>query len=72
MIKFCIGQDTIPKILQDRIMVCRTWDDRICYEYHGDQQDLTMQDGDILVVDRDRIYVTKNKQEHHQEQQNLA
>lgn len=72
MIKFCVGSDPIPKILQDRIMICRTWDGRIQYEYHGDIQDLTMQDGDTLVVDRDRIYVSKNKQEHHQEQRFLA
>ena len=72
MIRYVIGQDDLPRILQDRIMVCRTWDGRICYEYQGESQDFTMVDGDVLVVDRNRIYVSKNKQEHHQERQNLA
>lgn len=68
MIRFVIGQDTLPKIITDRIMVCRSWDGSLIYEYHGEQQVFTLQDGDTLVIDHNRVYCTKNKQEQHQEQ----
>ena len=72
MTKIIVGQDPFPRWLWDKTEVFRTWDGDVGYEIVSSVRSVHAHLGDVICVDGDRITVSKNKQEQHQEQQFLA